>query len=76
MHSHKNIHHPIIKNCYGTVQSTLTMQKSPHLKERTHRRIQLLPNNIWGGSRAEHVTLYTTDCTGLFTALVSYIKLT
>jgi len=36
----------------------------------THWRIRLLPNNIWGGSRAGQVTLYTTDCTGLFTALV------
>lgn len=59
MHSHKNIHHPIIKNCYGTVQSTLTMQKSPHLKERTHRRIQLLPNNIWGGGVGQS----TSHCT-------------
>jgi len=74
MHSHKNIHHPIIKNCYGTVRSTLTMQKSPYLKDWTHWRIWLLPNNIGGG--AWQVILYTTDYTELFTSLVSYIKLT
>ena len=78
MHSHKNIHHPIIKNCYGTVRSTLIMQKSPCLKQTvdTLKNSAITQQHLGGGCRAGQVTLYMTDCTGLFTALVSYIKLT
>lgn len=76
---HKNIHHPIIKNGYRT---TLIIQTSPCLKQTvdTLKNSAITQQHLGGGGtvgwgRASH-TVHMTDCTGLFTALVSYMKLT
>ena len=51
MHSHKNIHHPVIINCYGTVRSTMIMQKSPYLKQTvdTLKNLAITIQHLGGG---------------------------
>jgi len=56
---------------YDNAEVTIPQTNSGHTEEFSHYH-----TTFGGGSRAGQVTLYTTDCTGLFTALVSYIKLT